>query len=216
MTSADVYQARTYGSGDIGFGERPGVVVVDFQTAFTDPAFPLAGAPLVERAVGNTARVLELARRAGVPVASCYTAYHGERDMPHWKVKAVRDTFRHGAPGMVLDPRIHDPAYDVSLCKWGASIFFQTPVAAFFTREGVDTVVVTGCVTSGCVRASIVDSFQYGFRTIVPEDCVGDHDEGPHRANLEDVGRRYCDVTTADAVIDWLEGWRKRNAPRTA
>jgi len=72
-------------------------------------------------------------------------------------------------------------------------------------------VIVTGCVTSGCIRASVIDSFQWGFRTIVPEDCVGDHDERPHQDNLRDVGRRYCDVTSSDAVIDWLEGWRGRN-----
>ena len=63
------------------------------------------------------------------------------------------------------------------------------------------------------IRASIIDSFQWGFRTIVPEDCVGDHDERPHRDNLRDVERRYCDVTDADAVIDWIEDWRGRNAP---
>ncbi len=71
--------------------------------------------------------------------------------------------------------------------------------------------IVTGCVTSGCIRASVIDSFQYGFRTIVPEDCVGDHEEQPHRDNLRDVGRRYCDITTCDAVIDYLEQWRTRN-----
>ena len=68
-----------------------------------------------------------------------------------------------------------------------------------------------GCVTSGCVRASIIDSFQLGFRTIVPEDCVGDHDERPHQDNLRDVGRRYCDVSSANEAIDWIENWRGRN-----
>ena len=71
--------------------------------------------------------------------------------------------------------------------------------------------IVTGCVTSGCVRASIIDSFQYGFRTIVPEDCVGDHDERPHQDNLRDVERRYADVTDADGAIEQIEAWRKKN-----
>ena len=79
------------------------------------------------------------------------------------------------------------------------------------SKERVDTVIVTGCVTSGCIRASVIDSFQWGFRTIVPEDCVGDHDERPHHDNLRDVGRRYCDVTEADRVIEWLEDWRGSN-----
>ena len=210
--SDPTYQARTYGAGQIGYGEKPGIVVVDFQTAFTDAAYPLGGAPLIERAVTNTARLLEAARRAGVPVATCYTAYHSKRDMPYWKVKAVMEDLVEGHPSTAFDSRIYDPAYDVAMRKTGASIFFQTPAAAYLTKERVDTVIVTGCVTSGCVRASVTDCFQLGFRTIVPEDCVGDHDDRPHQDNLRDVGRRYCDVTTADDTIEWIEHWRGRNS----
>lgn len=211
MTVADIYKERTYGAVDIGFGEKPGIVVVDYQTGFTQDQYPLGGAPLIDRGVENTARLLEVARRCGIPIASCYTAYHSERDMPHWKVKAVREEFRHGHPGTELDPRIYDPDYDVALCKTGASIFFQTPVASFFAKERVDTVIVTGCVTSGCIRASTIDSFSHGFRTIVPEDCVGDHEQGPHEDNLRDVGRRYADISDADTVIAYFEDWRAKN-----
>jgi maleamate amidohydrolase len=206
----DVYAERSYGAHKIGFGERPGVVVVDFQTGFTDPQYPLGGAPLIERAVQNTARVLDVARRHGFPVASCYTAYTSQRDMPYWKVGATREQFIHGHPCTRLDPRIHDPAYDVVVCKPGASIFFHTPVVSYFTKERVDTVIVTGCVTSGCIRASVIDSFQHYFRTIVPEDCVGDYDEGPHNDNLRDVNRRYCDLSNSDEVIVFLEDAAKR------
>ncbi len=209
--SAAIYKEMTYDCGEIGYGERPGIIVVDFQTGFTDPQYPLGGAALIERAVGNTARLLEVARRCDVPVASCYTAYSSKRDMPYWKVSAIGEDLIHGHPSTEIDPRIRDADYDVAFCKSGASIFFQTPLVPFFTKERVDTVIVTGCVTSGCIRASVIDSFQYGFRTIVPEDCVGDHDERPHQDNLRDVGRRYCDITDADAVIAWLEDWRGRN-----
>ncbi len=211
--STATYKERSYEARDIGYGERPGIVVVDFQCAFTDPQYPLGGAPLIERGVGNTARLLEVARRCNVPVASCYTAYSSKRDMPYWKVAAVAEDFIHGHPSTELDPRIFDADYDVAFAKSGASIFFQTPLVPFFAKAQVDTVIVTGCVTSGCIRASVIDSFQWGFRTIVPEDCVGDHDERPHQDNLRDVGRRYCDVTEADAVIAWLEDWRGRNKP---
>ncbi len=210
-TSTSIYEDRTYGAREIGFGEKPGIVVVDFQTAFTDPQFALGGAPLIERAVANSARLLEVARRANVPVATCYTAYNSKRDMPHWKVGAVLEDLIDGHPSTRFEPRIYDKDYDVAMRKSGASIFFQTPAVAFLNKEGVDTVIVLGCVTSGCVRASVIDSFQWGFRTIVPEDCVGDHDERPHQDNLRDVGRRYCDVTTADATIEWIETWRGRN-----
>ncbi len=210
-TSSDIYAERTYGAQEIGYGDHPGIVVVDFQTAFTDPKFSLGGAPLIDRAVNNSARLLEVARRYDVPVATCYTAYNSKRDMPHWKVAAVLEDLIDGDPSTEFDPRIYDKNYDMAMRKSGASIFFQTPAAAFLNKEGVDTVIVLGCVTSGCVRASVIDSFQWGFRTIVPEDGVGDHDERPHFDNLRDVGRRYCDVTTTEAIIDWLEVWRGRN-----
>ena len=207
----DIYEQRTYNSGEIGFGEKPGIVVVDYMTAFTDPKYPLGGAPLIERGVQNSARLLDAARRAGVPIANCWTSYHSVREMPHWKVQAVREQFIHGAPGTELEPRIFDEGYDMGLCKSGPSIFFETPVASFFAKERVDTVIMTGCVTSGCIRASTIDSFSHGFRTIVPEDCVGDHDEGPHQDNLRDIGRRYADIKDADTVIEYIEGWRKKN-----
>jgi maleamate amidohydrolase len=205
------YQERTYGAELIGYGERPGIVVVDFQTAFTDSRYPLGGAPLIERAVENAAQLLAVARRCEIPVATCYTAYKSEADMPYWKVAAVREQLLHGHPSTELDPRIYDPGYDVKICKTGASIFFQTPIVPFLVKQKVDTVILVGCVTSGCVRASAIDSFQWGYRTIVPEDGVGDHDIGPHNDNLRDIGRRYCDVTDTASVIEWIEAWRGRN-----
>ena len=211
FTNAD-YSERSYGAVEIGVGERPGIVVIDYQKAFTEEQYALGGAPMVMRGLENTARLLEVARRNNVPVANCYTAYKSQEDMPHWKVGVVRKELIHGHPCTELDPRIYDPNYDVALCKTGASIFFQTPVVPFFTRQGVDTVIVTGCITSGCVRASSIDSFQWGFRTIVPEDCVGDHDEQPHRDNLRDLGRRYADISDSETMIGYLEDVGRRNA----
>lgn len=212
MSETRDYTERSYGTVDIGRGQRPGIVVVDFQKAFTEETYALGGAPLVMRAVENTARLLEAARRNNVPVATCYTAYASQRDMPHWKVASVREELIHGHPSTEIDPRIYDSGYDVAVCKSGASIFFQTPVVPFFVKERVDTVIVTGCITSGCVRASSIDSFSWGFRTIVPEDCVGDHDEGPHRDNLRDIERRYADLSSADEMIEYVEEIGRLNA----
>ena len=111
-----------------------------------------------------------------------------------------------------MEPRTSDPDYDYILQKSGPSIFFQTPVTAFLTKHGVDTTIVVGCMTSGCIRASVIDSFSYGYRTMVPEDCVGDADERPHRDNLRDVGRRYADIVSSERVLDYLDEIRKRNA----
>lgn len=208
----DVYRAIGFGAAPVGYGDRPGIVVVDFQKGFTEARFPLGGRPMVERAVGNTATLLAAARRAGLPVACCYTAYSSARDAPRWKVPAVVRDFHHGAACTELDPRIYDRSYDAVICKAGPSIFFNTSAVQFFVKEGVDTVIVTGCNTSGCVRASVIDAFSYGFRVIVPEPCVGDPEEGPHRDNLRDIERRYADVVTLEGVLAYVEEIGRRNS----
>ena len=200
----DDYKNRSYGEVAIGMRGKVGIVVVDFQLAFTDAQYPLGGAPLTMRAVDNTARLLDVAREHNVPIVQCNTAYKNERHHPHWKITAVRETFREDHPSSALDPKVYDPEYDIVVCKYGPSIFFQTPVVSYFVKEGVETVIITGCNTSGCIRASAIDSFSYGFRTIVPEDCVGDIEEGPHHDNLRDVGRRYADIEKCDNVIDFI------------
>jgi maleamate amidohydrolase len=209
---SDDYLRRSYGTLTVGTGEKPGIVVVDFQLGFTDPQYALGGAPLVMRAVDNTAKLLEIARRHKVPVAVCNTAYLNEREMPYWKVAAVRETFLHTHPSVKLDPRIYDPDYDVQVTKKGPSIFFETGVANYFAKERVDTVMVTGCTTSGCIRATSIDSFSLRHRTLVPEDCVGDIEDQPHRDNLRDIGRRYVDVVDSAYCVDYLESWARRNA----
>lgn len=207
------YEQRGYGRIPVGFGEKPGIVVIDYQIPYTKHGYPLAGAPLVDRAVENTARLLKVARQANVPVANCYVAYGNEREIPYWKVDLVRKMAYHSNEEWTkLDERIYDPDYDMLVCKTTASIFFNTNVGPFFTKERVDTVIVTGVITSGCIRASAVDSFALGYRTIVPEDCVGDHDEQAHRDNLRDLNRRYADISSADEVIGYIEQWRARNS----
>jgi maleamate amidohydrolase len=207
----DLYAQRGYGGVEVGFGDRIGIAVVDFQLGFTDSRFPLGGAALTDRAVSNSATLLQAARSAKLPVVSCYTAYHGG-DAPHWKIPPVLTGFGHGTEATRLDPRIADP-YDIVLCKSAPSIFFQTPAAPIFVRNRVDTVIVVGCTTSGCIRASIIDAFSFGFRVIVPEDCVGDVAEGPHFANLQDVGRRYADVVDLATCLDRIAALPRTNHP---
>ncbi|MEJ2602188.1 MAG: isochorismatase family protein [Gammaproteobacteria bacterium] len=205
---SDKYQDVGYGSGVIEFGDRPAVVVVDFQLAFTDPRYPLGGLPMVNSAVERTAELLQVARQQHVPVAKCFTAYDSPRDVPFWKVAAVHEDFYFGHPCTAMDPRIDEPDYDFNFAKSAPSIFFATPLTTFLHKERVDSVIVTGCTTSGCVRASVVDAFSHGYRVFVPVDCVGDVDDGPHRANLSDVGKRYCELTDAEALMEWFRGSR--------
>jgi maleamate amidohydrolase len=200
----DAYRAVTYGTGTIGPGRKAAVIVVDLQRAFTDPSFPIGQLPMIQAATERTAELLSVARAHNVPVAKCYTAYGSPADMPHWKVQTVRESLFFGDPGTEMDPRIHDAAYDFTFVKSGPSMFFMTPLVTFLTRQQVDTVIVTGCTTSGCVRASIIDAFSFGYRVLVPEDCCGDADRVPHEQNLIDVGRRYADITDANEMIKLL------------
>ncbi len=123
---SEIYAARGYGSRKQGFGAKPGLVVVDFQRGFTDPAFPMAGAPMVDAAVRNTVPLIEAARRAGLPVVACVNGYFSARAAPHWKADPVYDLLA-GTPSVELDPRIAAAGPDVVLMKSAPSIFFATP-----------------------------------------------------------------------------------------
>ena len=203
--TTDIYTAAGYGVGGDGLGGRPAVLVVDMQVGFTNPDFPLGRLPMVHSATEKIADLLKVARAHGVPVAKCYTAYGSAADMPRWKVPAVRREFLYGNPCTALDPRIHDEHYDFTFCKSAPSMFFMTPLITFLAKHQVDTVIVTGCVTSGCVRATVIDAFSYGFRIAVPEDCCGDAEREAHDANLRDCSRRYCEVTDLHAMRQYLQ-----------
>jgi maleamate amidohydrolase len=208
---SDTYVNVGYASANIGMGQKAAVLVVDWQLAFTDPRFELGGLPRLHAARDNTALLLKTARAAGVPVAACYTAYCSQKDMPLWKVAAVRREFFYGHECTEMDPKIHDPS-DFTYCKNAPSMFFQTPLITWLVKENVDTVFVTGCTTSGCVRATIVDAFSYGFRVQVVEDCCGDAEQGPHDDTMRDVGRRYADVIHRATAEDWMRS--QAQAPR--
>ena len=192
-------------------GRKPGLVVVDFQRGFVDPAFPMGGAPMVDAAVEATVPLIAAAKAAGLPVIACVMSYDSPRAAPHWKVAPVLDLLA-GTTSAELDPRIAAAGPDVLLMNSAPSIFFATPAAAILTRERVDTVIVAGCITSGCVRASVIDAFSLGFRVMVARDCVGDHDQVAHEQNLKDVERRYADVIDSGAAIAEIAAWRQRNA----
>jgi maleamate amidohydrolase len=202
----DPWVSRGYGQGSIEPGGRPAVLVIDLQYAFTDPAFPLGGAELVERAVENTARLLDVARETGVPVYQTVVAWREDgSDIGLWPVKLplLREVTLDSRWARV-DARVWDES-DVLLVKKWPSFFHGTPLASLLAARRRDTVIVTGCMTSGCVRATTVDAFSHGYRTLVPEDCVGDQGRDGHESNLRDVHRRYAEVTASADVIEYLE-----------
>jgi nicotinamidase-related amidase len=195
--------------GRVGFGKHLAVVVVDFVIGFTNEASPLAGA--FERELAATARLLSAARRAGAPVFFTTVAYDAEcREAGVFveKVPALRYLVR-GSRWVELDPRLGRRPAETLIEKQFASAFFGTPLASRLTTRGIDTVVVAGVTTSGCVRATAVDALQNGFRTIVARECVGDRAPGPHEANLLDIDGKYGDVVALADVLAHL-------APATA
>jgi len=198
----DKFEQAGYGSREIGFGQRPALIMVDFQLGFTDASNPLGRSDHVQRAVDNTATLLAACKAKFIPAAACRVSWGGPDEMTHWKIDTLFDgSFWHGHRCTELDPRIADPDYVFDFVKTAPSIFYETPLKPWLVTHCIDTTIITGCTSSGCVRASIVDSFSAGYRTIVPEDCCGDQDAEAHASNMRDVGRRYADVTSLDRVL---------------
>lgn len=192
--------------GRLGFGERPAVLVVDILQAYLEPSSPLYAG--VEDAVASAARVVAAARDADVPVIFTRVEYApggADGGVFFRKVPALA-SLEVGSPlaDFPDDPRPRDG--DVVITKQYASAFFGTSLASTLTSLGVDTVIIVGLSTSGCVRATGVDAVQHGFVPIVVRDAVGDRDERPHEANLFDLDAKYADVLDERTVIDHLRG----------
>lgn len=194
-----------------GFGEKLAVVNVDFQQAYTRPdLFPKTAYVTHPNQIGFVNDISALARAKGMPVIWSHVAYKSDAgdagvwgtrtDTPDSLQNIKYDSERHR-----FDPRCEiDEARDMIYTKRMPSAFFETPLASYLTWHKVDTVVVTGGSTSGCVRATAVDSLSHGYRTIVPEECVADKHESYHFANLTDLQLKYADVVPVSEVTDYL------------
>jgi maleamate amidohydrolase len=204
VDDARAIYSRSGIGGRVGLGERPGVLVVDLQNGFTDPASALGGD--LDDVVAATASLLTVARRYGLPVA--YTAVEfqeGHLDRLVWlrKMPGLASLIA-GSRWCEIDERVKPGPGEPVFGKQAASAFFGTSLVSFLLSAGVDSLIVTGCVTSGCVRASVVDAVSWGLRTIVPAECVGDRAAGPHDWNIFDMDSKYADVESLDSVIDAL------------
>jgi nicotinamidase-related amidase len=192
--------------GRAGFGRRPALLVVDVSLAFTDPGSPLACD--LDQAVTAIQRLLAESRRAGFPVVYTTVSYgEGERRAAAAfiaKVPALL-TLEAGSRWVEIDPRIAPHPGEPVLNKLFASAFFGTPLASLLAAEGCDSVIVTGASTSGCVRATVVDALQHGYRPIVPREAVGDRDPQAHAANLYDMDAKYADVVSLEEVVAYLQ-----------
>lgn len=189
----------------LGFGKKPAVLVVDFIRAYTTPGSALFAPPVCD-AVLHTADVLAAARARGVLVVYTKVLYNAnglDGGIFVQKVPVLR-TLVAGEPLAEIVPELPPQPQDVVIVKQYASAFFGTSLASLLTACGVDTLILTGCSTSGCVRATAVDGMQYGFRVIVPRECVGDRRAEPHEANLFDINSKYGDVVGKQEVLSYL------------
>jgi nicotinamidase-related amidase len=192
--------------GRAGFGQKPALIVVDVNVGFTDPASPLVCD--LEDVVGAISRLLDEARRAEIPVVYTTVSFsEGDKRTAAAfidKVPALL-TLEAGSRWVEIDPRIAPLPDEPVLNKLFASAFFGTALASLLASAGCDSLIVTGASTSGCVRATVVDALQHGYRPIVPREAVGDRNTDAHVANLYDIDAKYGDVVSVDDVVGHLE-----------
>lgn len=199
---AALYRSAGFGS-DVARGEHPALVVVDLTRGFTEPSFPI-GADLTH-VVAAAATLVDAAHRFGLPVVFTAISYDSDDQARVWRQKAPGlSALTSGSDAVRLDPRLPVHDCDSVVIKHGASAFFGTGLASILIGLRVDTLVICGATTSGCLRATVVDAVQYGFPVLIPVEAVGDRATGPHESALFDLHQKYGDVTTADDVTDYL------------
>ena len=200
----EIYERARLGQS-VPLGTRPAVLVVDFSRGFTDPECTL-GSDLT-REVESTNRVLAVARERGIPVIFTTIGFEPNlKDASLWleKLPALGELIV-GSEWVEIDPRLERREDETVVLKKGPSAFFGTNLPSILISQAVDTVVLCGATTSGCIRASAIDLLQYGYPTLVPRECVGDRAQGPHEANLVDIQAKYADVVSVEEALSYLE-----------
>lgn len=204
-SDAEFFAERGFGQR-IGFGERPVLIIIDMLKAFTDPGAPL-GANLDPQLTAID-RLLRAAHARSRPVIFSSVRYDESdaRDAGIWarKMKGVTSLQADGK-GWELDPRLDFRNGDILLYKKYASCFFGTDLVPKLLTKGVDTLIITGCTTSGCVRATAVDACQNGFRPVVVREAVGDRSAAAHAQSLFDLDAKYADVVGIEDALSYLE-----------
>ncbi|NVE95570.1 isochorismatase family protein [Altererythrobacter sp. JGD-16] len=193
-----------------GFGERLAIVNVDPQQAYTRLDMFKTSYETDPRQIEYINTISNLARSKGMPVIWSRVAYKdAASDAGVWGTRTDTEdslqNIKYGSARHEFDPRCEIHPDDLQYTKRMPSAFFETQLASYLTFHKVDTVVVTGGSTSGCVRATAVDSLSHGYRTIVPIETCADKHESYHFANLTDLQLKYADVEPVQTVIDWLE-----------
>lgn len=201
----EFFRQRGFGI-KIGFGERPALMIIDMIKGFTDPSMPL-GAPL-ESQIEAQRPLLEVAHQRDIPVIFSTVIYEEEdiKDAGVWALKQTgARTLTAGSEAVKIDPRLGLQPKDIVLMKKYASCFYGTDLVARLNSRRIDTLIITGCTTSGCVRATAVDAVQNGFRPMVVREAVGDRSVAAHEQSLFDLNAKYADVVSLDETLQYLK-----------
>ncbi len=202
--SVDVYRQQGFGHR-LGISGVVGLLVIDFTVGFADPE--TFGGGNIAEAITKTVPVLEFARVRRWPVAHTKVAHAAggaDANVFTLKVPSLLD-LTPGCPSGEIVPDLAPAPDELVISKNLPSAFFGTTLAAWLTFRRVETLVIAGCTTSGCVRASVVDAMSHGFKPIVLADCVGDRALAPHEANLFDMAQKYADVVSAAEMMAEVE-----------
>jgi nicotinamidase-related amidase len=209
QSEQEAYRAAGFGKRS-GLGQRPALVIIDVQyrTVGTKPMpfgeaikeFPTSCGEIGWAAARNIARLLMFFRERKWPVIYPYVSPKESFDKGRLseKVPALMTVAKSGYDFMA---EIAPADGDILLPKKHPSAFFGTPLTSYLVDLGIDTLIVTGCTTSGCVRGTVVDGFAYNFRAIVPHDCVYDRSQVSHAVNLFDMSEKYADVMSCDELM---------------
>ncbi|AWJ85752.1 N-carbamoylsarcosine amidase (plasmid) [Azospirillum sp. TSH58] len=195
-----VYERQGFGRS-LGIQGQIGLLIVDFVNGFADPA--VFGGGNIAPAIARTAQVLAKARQRGWFVAHSRIVYAddgSDGNVFSIKVPGMQTLTEHAAISAIV-PELTPVPGELVVRKTVPSAFFGTGLAPWLTQRGVETLLIAGATTSGCVRASVVDAMCHGFRPVVMADCVGDRALAPHEANLFDIGQKYGDVVPAERVL---------------
>lgn len=198
--------------GSLGFGDAPALILVDFVEAYFDESSPLYAG--VDDALASALRIREAARAADIPVVYTNVVYTegGADGGVFFRKVPVLEAFVAGNPLGAWPAGLEPAENELVVSKQYPSAFFGTQLAETLRAEGIDTLIITGLTTSGCIRATCVDAMSHGFVPIVVADACGDRHESPHRANLFDMNAKYADVVDETTVIEELRnrkgsGW---------
>ena len=205
QTIDDYYKERGIFQDRFGFGERPAIVVVDFAYGWTDEAYA-GGTARLDEPVARTAELIEAGRAKNIPIIYTTSPYR-----PHQKLFKTAadqsDGFRAwDERACEIDERVKPEPRDLIIQKDSASAFHGSHLAGYLVQHAIDTVLITGCSTSACIRATATDAKSYRFRPVIVRECVGDRSPVAHVFTLADIQARFSDVVSLEETLQYLDG----------